>query len=104
MKLTTPDVVTLVVVPLSTPPPGFEPMASVIVAVEEVAVLPKLSRTVTVGGPGIGPPAVALPGCIVKAKLLADPGSTVKGALLPADSASPLVRLAVRTTPLSALV
>jgi len=48
----------------------------VIEAVDEVTVLPKLSRTATVGGPGMEAPAVALPGWFVKTSVLAAPGLT----------------------------
>jgi hypothetical protein len=104
VKLATPDEAFLVVVPLRVAPLGFVPMATVMEAVEEGTVLPKLSRTVTVGGPGIELPAVALPGWVVKARVLAAPGLTVNEALSPATRTSPLVRVAVRITPLSALV
>jgi hypothetical protein len=104
LKLATPETAFFVSVPLKTPPPGLLPMATVIEAVDAVTVLPKLSRTVTVGGPGIVAPAPAAPGCVVNTKTLAGPGLTVKAALSPGVSASPLVRVAVMTTPLSALV
>ena len=104
LKLATPDTAFLAVVPDRVPPPGFVPMATVMEAVELVTVLPSLSRTVTVGGPGIGVPGAAFPGWVVKARAAAAPGFTVTGALSPAVRASPLVRVAVRTTPPSALV
>ena len=70
-KLATPETAFLVVVPLSTPPLGLLPSATVIDAVDDVTVLPKLSWTVTVGGPGIVVPVLAFPGCVLKATLLA---------------------------------
>ena len=59
------------VVPLKIPPPGFVPITTVINTVDEVTGLPKLSWTVTVGGPPIALPAVAFVGCVVKTSLLA---------------------------------
>jgi hypothetical protein len=103
-KLATPETALCVTVPLSTPPLGLVPIPIVIEAVEEVIVLPELSRTVTVGGPDMEAPAVAFPGCVVKASTLAPPVLTVKAALFPDANVSPLVREAVITTPLSALV
>ena len=50
-------------------------------AVDEVAELPRLSRTVTVGGPNMELPVVVLPGCIVNARALAAPGLTPKAVL-----------------------
>jgi hypothetical protein len=79
-------------------------MAIVIDAVEEVTVLPELSWTVIVGGPVMVLAAVEAPGCVEKTRVLAAPGSTVNAALSPAVRLSPLVRVAVSTTPLSALV
>jgi len=104
-KLATPETALVVVVPLSVPPPGLVPIPTVMDAAEEVIVLPKPSWTVTVGGPEMDVPAAALPGCIVKARPLAvPPVLTVKAALSPGASASPLVRVAVIATPLSACV
>jgi hypothetical protein len=103
-KLATPATAFLGVVPLNVPLAGFVPIATVIEAVDDVTVLPDESRTVTVGGAGIMPPDVALPGCVVKARVLAAPGFTVNAALSPAVKVSPLVRVAVMTTPLSAFV
>ena len=73
----------MVLVPLKTPPLGLLPMAIVMEAVEEVTVLPKLSCTETVGGPGIALPALASPGWVVKVSLVAAPGLTVKALLVP---------------------
>jgi hypothetical protein len=104
LKLTTPPATLFVVVPLTTAPVGLAPIATVTAAVDEGAVFPKLSRTTTVGGPGIVFPAVAFPGCVMKANAVTAPGSTVSGALSPALSISPLMGIAVITTPLSAFV
>jgi hypothetical protein len=62
VKLATPEIALFVIVPLRVPPLGLLPMATVIEAVDEVTVFPKLSRTVIVGGPEIGDPAVVFPG------------------------------------------
>ena len=65
----------VVVVPDSVPPPGLFPIATVIDAVEEVIVFPKLSCTVAVVGPGIAVPAIAFPGWVVNAICEADPAA-----------------------------
>ena len=46
-------------------------MVTVIDAVADVTVLPKLSCTATVGGPPIVLPAVEFAGCVLKTTLLA---------------------------------
>src|SRR5881392_2319434 len=61
-KLAMPAAAFLVRVPVNALAPGFAPIDSVIAAADDVTVLPDASRTATVGGPGIGPPATALPG------------------------------------------
>jgi hypothetical protein len=73
LKAATPDEAFFVVVPDRVPPPGLFPMAIVIEAVDEVMVLPRLSWTLTVGGPGIELLTVTFPGCVVKASLAAAP-------------------------------
>lgn len=82
LKLATPPEAFFVVVPLNVPPPGLLPSAIVMAAVDEVTVLLKLSCTVTVGGPGILLPALAFPGCAVKASFAAAPGLILKAALV----------------------
>jgi len=104
LNVATPELALTVVVPPRVPPLGFVPIATVIDAADEMTVLPRLSWTVTVGGPPIALPALAFAGCVVKARTLADPGLVVNTALSPAVKLSPLVRVAVSTTPLSALV
>src|SRR4029453_9662631 len=52
--------------------PGLAPIAMVIAAVDATA-FPNASRTATVGGPGMAPPAGALDGCFVKASARAAP-------------------------------
>ena len=92
--------------------PGLAPIAMVIAAVDATA-FPNASRTATVGGPGMAPPAGALDGCFVKASALAAPAVMVSGAapVLPAASvaitlvvsAAVPCALARRTPPVSAL-
>jgi hypothetical protein len=65
LKLATPETAFFVVVPLRVPLPGFIPIATVIDAMDEVTVFPKLSWTVTEGGPAIVFPAVEFPGAVV---------------------------------------
>ena len=79
-------------------------MAIVIEAVELMTALPKASSTAIVGGPEIELPEVEFPGCTVKASFVAAPAFTLNPGLSPLLKLSPLVRLAVTTTPLSALV
>jgi hypothetical protein len=62
VKLVTPEIALFVIVPLRVPPLGLFPTATVTEALDDVTVFPKLSRTVIVGGPGIGDPAVVFPG------------------------------------------
>src|SRR3954462_15860401 len=63
-----------VVVPDSVPPPGLVPIATVMLAVELVTVLPNASCTATCTAGAIDTPAVALLGCAVKATLEAAAG------------------------------
>jgi hypothetical protein len=81
-KAATPALALALVVPLRAPPDGFVPIATVIEALELIAVLPKLSWTVTVGGPAIEPPAVVFPGCVEKTNCAAAPAVTLKAALV----------------------
>jgi hypothetical protein len=82
VKAATPELAFLVVVPLKTPPPGLDAMATVIAAVEVVTVFPNVSCTETVGGPATELPAVELAGCTVKATFVAVPADTLKLALV----------------------
>src|SRR5262245_64509889 len=68
-----PETALFVVVPVRVPAPGLVPMPIVILAVEDVTALPKLSRTLIVGGPGRLLPTVVFPGCVVKASAEAGP-------------------------------
>ena len=79
----TPETAFFTVAPLRIPPLGLVPIATVIDAVEDVTVLPKLSRTATAGGPDRLLPAAAFPGCVVKASDAAAP-ALILNALLDA--------------------
>jgi len=82
VKTATPELAFLVVVPVNTPPPGFDTIAAVIEAVEDVTVFPKLSWTTIVGGPDNAAPSPALPGCTEKASLFAAPALTLNALLV----------------------
>src|SRR3954465_10626116 len=77
-KVATPPVADTVVVPVSVPPPGLVPMATVMLAVELVTVLLKTSCTVTCTAGEMLAPAVALDGWTVKASLDAAPAVMLK--------------------------
>jgi hypothetical protein len=62
LNAATPATAFFVVVPLRIPPLGLVPMAIDIDAVEDVAVLPKVSFTASDIGPGIASPEFAFPG------------------------------------------
>src|SRR5947207_3056907 len=76
-KVATPPEAFLVVVPLSVPDPGFVPMATVTLAVEEVRLL-KASRIRTVTAGVMEAPAVVLVGCWPKATLAGAAGVMLK--------------------------
>ncbi len=78
----TPATASSVTVPESTPPPGFVPMARVMLAVDEVTVFPLASCTVTDTGGTMVAPATAFEGCTVNASLAAAPGVTSKAVLV----------------------
>jgi hypothetical protein len=65
-NVATPFVEATVVVPLSVPPPGFVPNATVTLPVYDVRVFPALSRAVTCTAGLRDAPAVVLLGCAVK--------------------------------------
>src|SRR5437763_16476290 len=73
-NVATPLTADTAVVPESVPPPGLVPMATVMLAVELVTVLPNASCTATCTAGEIAAPAVALVGCTVKASLEAAAG------------------------------
>src|SRR3954463_12991865 len=79
-KVATPLTADTVVVPDSVPPPGLEPMATVMLAVELVTVLLKASSTVTCPAGAIATPAVAFVGWTAKATLEAAAGVMLNAA------------------------
>ena len=83
LKVATPRTAAAVTVPLSAPPPGFAPMASVMSPVKLVNVLPRLSLAVTCTAGTIAVPAVVAPGCTVKNSLGPPAGVMAKGMLVP---------------------
>src|SRR3954468_10977222 len=68
-KVATPLTAATVAVPDSVPPPGLVPIATVMLAVELVTVLPKASCTAACTAGEMLTPAVALAGWTVKASL-----------------------------------
>src|SRR5262249_61724959 len=74
-------------VPLSVPLPGFVPMATVIMLVAEVTVLPCASCTVTCTAGVMEEPAVVFVGRVVKASLLAAPAGMLNALLVEAGGA-----------------
>jgi len=77
-NVATPPTAATVVVPLSVPPPGLVPMATVMPIVAAVTVLPCASWTVTATAGAIAVPAVAFAGCTVNASFAPGPyGVTV---------------------------
>src|SRR5262245_52598419 len=79
-KAATPLTADTVVVPDSVPPPGLVPMATVMLAVELVTVLPNASCTATCTAGLIATPAVALVGCAITATLSGAAGEMLKAA------------------------
>src|SRR5713101_6182305 len=71
-----------VTVPESTPPTGFDAMASVTFPVKLVTVLPSGSRADTMMVGAMAVPAVALDGCTVKPRVVAPLAVMVNGVLL----------------------
>src|SRR5689334_9058920 len=84
-KLATPDDAATVVVPESVPPPALVPMATVMLAVELVTVLPNGSCTVTCTAGETFTPAVVLAGWTVKASFEA-----AAALMLNADEVAPV--------------
>src|SRR3954471_23652315 len=81
-KLATPPDAATVVVPDSVPPPGLVPIATVMLALELVTVLPKASCTTACTTGEIATPAVVSDGWPVKASLLAAATEMLKAELL----------------------
>src|SRR3954467_3242789 len=76
-KLATPFTADTVVVPDSAPPPGLVPIATVMLAVELVTVLPNASATDTCTAGETATPAVAFVGWTVNPSLVAAAGLMV---------------------------
>src|SRR5438034_261031 len=72
-KVATPLTAATVVVPASAPLAGFVPIATVMLVVAVVTVLPCASWTATCTAGVFAAPAVALLGCTVKASFAAAP-------------------------------
>src|ERR1041385_131232 len=81
-KLATPFVAATVVVPLSAPPPGFVPIATVTFAAKVGSVFPRSSWAATCGAGVIGDPATVLVGWIVRTRWVAAPAVIVNGLLV----------------------
>ena len=64
LNVATPFVAVTVAVPLSVPLPAFVPIATVMLALDDVTVLPYASSTVTTGCVVQAVPAAPPPGCI----------------------------------------
>src|SRR3954466_13505654 len=84
-NVATPAAADTVVVPDSVPPPGLVPIATVMLAVELVTVLPNASCTATCTAGAMATPAVALVGWTMKASLEA-----AAGLMLNADDVAPV--------------
>src|SRR6478735_3974175 len=84
-NVATPATAATVVVPDKMPPPGLVPMATVMLAVELVTVLPNASCTATCTAGLIATPAVTPEGWTVKPSLEA-----AAGLMLNADEVTPV--------------
>ena len=84
----TPPLVATVVVPDSVPPPGLVPMATVMLAVELVTVLPNASCTATCTAGESAAPAAVFAGCTVKASFDA-PAALMSNVALLAPASTP---------------
>ena len=73
-KVATPATAATVAVPLSTPPLGLAPMASVMLPVYVGAGRPDTSRAATAIDGAIAAPALVMEGCAVKVSCVATPG------------------------------
>src|SRR5437868_2935789 len=82
----TPAVAETVFRPESAPPPGFAPMATVMLALEPVTVFEKASCTVTWTAGAMGTPAVVSGGWTLKTSLDAAAGVMLKAAEMAAVS------------------
>src|SRR3954465_6029189 len=86
-NVATPPAADTVAVPDSVPPPGLVPIATVMLAVELVTVLPNTSSTATCTAGLIATPAVVVDGCPVKATFEAAAGLMLNAELVPPVSA-----------------
>src|SRR5512146_786008 len=93
-KVATPLAAATVVVPVSVPPPGLVPMATVMLAVELVTVFPNASCTATRTAGEMLAPAVAMLGWTMNPSLDAAPAVMLNGMLvklaMPGDDAMSL--------------
>src|SRR5436190_14929843 len=85
-KVDTPFTAPTVTVPDSVPPPGLVPIATVMLAVELVTVLPNVSCTATCTAGEIATPAVAVVGWTVNPTLAAAAGVMLNADDVPAVS------------------
>src|SRR5437667_289830 len=93
-KVATPATAATVVVPESAPPPGLVPVATVMLAVELVAVLLNASCTVTRTAGAIATPATAFDGWTVNASLVAAAGLMLNAEeVVPVNPAEAAVRV-----------
>src|SRR5512147_923864 len=99
-NVATPATAATVVEPDSVPPPGLLPMATVMLAVELVTVLPNASCTATCTAGLIATPAVTFDGWTVKASL-----DAAAGLMLNDDDVAPVnpLELAARVYPVPTL-
>ena len=81
-KLASPAVAATVAVPDNVPLPGLVPIATVMLAVELVTVLPNESCTATCNAGAIAAPAVAFVGCTAKANWEAAAGVMLNALLV----------------------
>src|SRR5215831_3383138 len=97
-NVATPATAAIDFVPDNPPPPGFVPIATVIVPLNPIAVLPKPSRAVTFTAGVIAAPASVVDGGTVNSSCVAAPGTMSNGALV-AFVRPPLVAVSVYPTP-----
>ena len=79
LNVATPLMARAVFVPLSVPPDGWEPSASVTPAPDETSVLPAASSTATCTAGAKAAPAEPLPGWVTKASAAPAPGLHAEG-------------------------
>ncbi len=79
--MATPATALIGMVPESVPPPGLVPMATAMLAAEEVTGLPRASCTVTCTAGAMKAPAMVVGGCAVNTSFAAAPAEMLKAAL-----------------------